>query len=226
MTTRRLDLVPAWVLHTRPFRETSFIVEFFTQEFGRVAAVARGARGKRGRFKGILQPFVPLVISVTGKGELLTLTAAETSGVMLSLPGQSLLSGLYLNELLVRLLHKDDPHAILFDAYADALTRLSEQDVLPTLRKFELLLLSELGYGLSFEEINEAGWYRYDPLQGFLESHEKYEAAMLGAHLLKLAKFELESREVLQTAKRLVRIALHELLGGKPLKTRELFIKP
>jgi len=172
-----------------------------------------------------LQPFVPLVISATGKSELLTLTTAESNAAMAALPGQALLSGMYLNELLIRLLHKDDPHSALFDAYAKTLTALSQGEaLLPTLRTFELFLLSELGYGISFEQVEKDQWYRFDPQQGFLESYKQTPGVFFGEQLLALEKRQFDSADVLQTAKRLVRLALHELLGGKPLKTRELFI--
>src|SRR6185437_10727813 len=117
-------LQPAFVLHTRPYRDTSLLLEIFTPDYGRVSTLARGARGLRSRFKGLLQPFVPLLLSWYGKTELMTLSAAESQGKVLDLTGEKLLCGLYLNELLMRLLHRYDAHPQLYIVYQETLYAL------------------------------------------------------------------------------------------------------
>lgn len=142
-------LEKAFVLHTRPYRDTSLLVDFFTLDAGRVTAVARGARGPKSRLKGLLQPFVPLLINWYGKTELVTLGGADANGASITLNGDVLISGMYLNELLMRLLTRFDPLPHLFEQYNRTIIALSQKQ-LPELclRLFELNLLNELGYGL------------------------------------------------------------------------------
>jgi DNA repair protein RecO (recombination protein O) len=151
MSTRtpaqRRDDVPAFVLHARPYRETSLIVEAFTADHGRVAMVARGAKRARSEMRGLLQAFQPLLLSWYGQAELKTLARAEWRGGMPLPRGSALMCGFYLNELLLKLLAREDPHPRLYAAYEQALAQLAggaEQATL--LRRFELSLLAELGY--------------------------------------------------------------------------------
>src|SRR5262245_46536737 len=120
----RITLQPAFILHARPYRDTSLLVDLLTLNHGRVHAVARSARGMRSRYKGLLQPFVPFLTSWTGKTDLVSLGCIESNGPPYFLEGRSLLSGFYLNELLIRLLHRYDPHPELYKTYQLALTRL------------------------------------------------------------------------------------------------------
>ncbi|MEM8661478.1 MAG: DNA repair protein RecO [Pseudomonadota bacterium] len=156
----RVKLQPSYVLHSRAYRDTSLLVEVFTAEHGRIGLVARGARRKsrNGSPAALLQPFAPMLLGFTGRGELKTLTATETAGRPQILVGERLYSGLYLNELLVRLLHRHDAHPKLFAAYGDALNGLaSSGEIDGVLRQFELILISELGYGFELDVDGQTG---------------------------------------------------------------------
>jgi recombinational DNA repair protein (RecF pathway) len=145
----RRDDQPAFVLHTYPYRETSVIVEAFTAEYGRVAVVARGARRPRSDLRGVLQAFQPLLLSWSGQAELKTLVKAEWRGGLPRIGGSALLCGFYLNELLLKLLAREDPHPRVYASYEAALAELAAgSEEAPVLRRFELLLLAELGYAL------------------------------------------------------------------------------
>ena len=150
---QRRDDEPAFVLHAYPYRETSLIVEAFTPNYGRVGMVARGARRPRSETRGLLQAFQPLTLSWAGTGELKTLMKAEWRGGMPLPGGSALLAGFYVNELLMKLLPREDAHPALFDEYAAALAALTERPVpaeqAAVLRRFEVRLLAELGYALA-----------------------------------------------------------------------------
>ena len=150
---QRRDDEPAFVLHAYPYRETSLIVEAFTPNYGRVAMVARGAKRPRSETRGLLQAFQPLTLSWAGTGELKTLMKAEWRGGMPLPGGSALLAGFYVNELVLKLLPREDAHPVLFDEYAAALAALTERPVpaeqAAVLRRFEVRLLAELGYALA-----------------------------------------------------------------------------
>src|SRR5258706_1248230 len=147
MSKRRAEHEPGFVLHTYPYKETSLIVEAFTRSFGRVALLARGARRPRSAMRGVLLSFHPLRLSWTASAELGTLLNAEWSGGHLGLAGGGLMCGFYVNELILRLLPREDPHEALYDFYRQSLGALSGgEDQAPVLRAFERRLLSELGY--------------------------------------------------------------------------------
>lgn len=238
MTRHMVRLEPAYVLHTRAYRDTSLLIDFFTHQHGRIHAVAKGARGARSRYKGLLQPFVPLLISWSGQGELHTLCDAETQNGAYYFPGDKLLTGLYLNELLVRVLHRHDSHPDLYETYHQTLQKLSlqlsEQIIL---RIFEKKLLHELGYALPLTNESRTGipiesekYYRYEPGHGFdalINEHYINDNAMIfsGRCLLALQHEEFSEQEILHETKRLMRLALAPLLGAKPIKSRELFFK-
>lgn len=232
-----ITLQPAYILHTRPYRDTSLLLELFVAEHGRFTAVARGARGVRSRFKGLLQPFVPLLISWYGKTDLVTLSAAEPNGKAHGLIGKELLCGIYLNELLVRLLHRHDPHPQLYYAYQEALIALQQgKSQQHTLRHFEKCLLTELGYALQLDREAETDmqvmpekFYYFDPHHGLStcvsESQQTMARHIFSGHsLLALHAGELDHDQVLQDAKRLLRIALGRLLEERPIRSRELFV--
>ena len=152
------DAEPAYVLHTYAFRETSFIVEAYSRNHGRVGLVARGARRPGSSLRGLLLPFQPILISWTGSGELRTLTRAEWDGGYAPLSGQALMCGFYLNELLMRLMAREDAHEALFDRYEAALAELQQTDDQPrVLRAFERVLLKELGYAMTLDRDAETG---------------------------------------------------------------------
>lgn len=228
-----VELTKAFVLHTRPFRNTSLIVELFTKSHGRIAVVARSARGPKSRYQGQLQLFTPMLVSWFGQHELKTLTAAELNGMPLQLNQNPLFCGFYLNELLMRLLHKEDPHSRLFDLYHDTLCRLENNEAIPlVLRFFEKKLLDDLGYGLpltwvakSNAPIRDDQYYQFVPQQGFYlcEENAANQAIFLGAELRAIAEDKLQEMNVLNAAKRLMRMALASVLGEKPLNSRLLF---
>ena len=154
----RQENQPAFVLHSHPFRETSLVLEVFTRQHGRVALVARGARRPRSALRGLLMGFQPLTLSWFGKHELRTLHSAEWQGGQPQLQGRALLCGFYLNELLLNLMVRDDPHEQLFDYYQHTLQRLAhEKDHAAILRCFEKHLLQELGYALLLEHEADSG---------------------------------------------------------------------
>jgi DNA repair protein RecO (recombination protein O) len=227
----RVELEPGYILHHRPFRDTSLLLEAFSRDHGRIGLVARGARGPRSRLKGVLQPFRPLLLSWQLRGELGTLTAAESSGVFATPPagGDALLGLYYLNELLLRLTARSDPHRELFGVYAGAVAALTGgEPVAPVLRRFEKGLLDTLGYGPNLERdaagepIEAETTYRYDPALGLAVCRPDAAGALLGASLRALADDRLEDARALADARRLLRAALDVHLEGRPLKTREL----
>ena len=231
---RRVLLQPAFVIHRRPFRNTSLLVDFFCLDHGRIAAVARGARRGKSRMQALLQPFQPLQISYSGRGELKTLTGAESAGGAKALTGERLFSGFYVNELLSRLLHDHVEHPRLYGVYRETLAALEGAPLLErVLRHFELELLAELGYAVNLisdcrhnEPIEAEKYYRYVPDVGFEEAgREEGELKRIfpGSHLLALSRLELEDPQVATSAKRLLRQALEVHLGGKPLNSRALF---
>lgn len=231
----RVNLQPAYILHSRPYRDSSMLLEVFTAEHGRISVAARGAkrRSRGGSKAALLQPFLPLLVSFSGRGELKSLVAIEAADGALSLRGERLFSGLYLNELLFRLLHRHDPHPRLFSAYSKALAELPVADPVElVLRQFEFTLLAELGYSfevatdcLTGEAMVAGSWYRFQPGQGLtvLEyAGTPGEGAFAGEDLLSIARgeFSIASR---RACKRLLREALAEHLGELPLRSRELF---
>jgi DNA repair protein RecO (recombination protein O) len=228
----RIALQPAFVLHRRPYLNTSLLLEAFGRESGRVGLVARGALNSRSRLKGLLQPFVPLLLSWAGAGELATLTAAEENGPAVALAPARVLAGLYANELLVRLLPRQDPLPELFAAYGALLAELvAAPEPEPALRRFEKRLLAELGYGLTLDReagsgapIVAEGHYRYVLDQGPLPvSQTQMGVSISGRSLLALRDETLSDPSVLKDIKRLTRAALTEHLRGRALKTRDLY---
>ncbi len=226
MSNPVVQLQPAYVLHTRPYRDTSLLIEALTSEHGRVSLVARGVRSARSKQRGLLQLFSPLLISWIGKGDLHTLTSVEQNGAASSLVGERLFSAMYVNELLMRLLHRYDPCTEIYESYALLLQQLmnaeNEQKVL---RLFEKKLLTELGYAFSFDQINENDFYLFDHAHGFTKAQREAAGCFSGSHLLAIARDKLDNREVLLVAKYLMRSAFAPLLGVKPLRSRELFVR-
>jgi DNA repair protein RecO (recombination protein O) len=229
---RRVALQSAFLLHRKPYRDTSLLIEAFSETHGRLGLVARAAR-RRGGPSGLLQPFQPLLLSWSGRGELQTLTAVEPQPPSLSLHGDSLISGFYLNELLMRLLPRHDPHPALYRRYAETLQRLSvsgTDDWL--LRLFERDLLQELGYGLlltheggSGEMVQADARYCYHPEFGPQRRSGKEEPCLSvrGETLLCLALGGEAEQRTRSEAKRLMRTVLAGYLGNRPLASRELF---
>jgi DNA repair protein RecO (recombination protein O) len=218
----RAQLEPAWVLSVRPYRETSALVELFARNAGRIGLVARGVRSGRARQRGLLQPFQPLLVSYSDRGELGTLGAVEPDGAPVALRGEAVFSGWYLNELMLRLLPRRDPHARLFEHYAEAIARLDGEGAAAALRLFEKRLLTELGYGLELPEPVEPGaWYRWDADHG-LRLAEPGPSSYPGTSLRALAREALDTPESLRDARRLMRAALRPHLGDRELRTPEM----
>ncbi|HJV95638.1 MAG TPA: DNA repair protein RecO [Albitalea sp.] len=224
---------PAFVLHHHDYRETSLLLEAFTRHHGRVGLVAKGVRRARSPLRAVLIPFQPLVIGFSGRGELATLTAAEPLAPAPAFSGESLYCGLYLNELLLRLLHRHDPHERLFRVYGETLARLAAAaPPEAALRIFEKRLLEEIGYGLVLdrEVVGQAPLsadlaYRYLPERGPIVavSADDDGIPISGHSLLALAREEFTDAAVLAEAKRLLRALLARQLGTKPLMSRQLF---
>jgi len=236
----RRDAQPAFVLHTYAYRETSLIVEAFTADFGRVAMVARGAKRPRSETRGLLQAFQPVTLSWAGAGELKTLLKAEWGGGLPLPRGAALLCGFYLNELLLKLLAREDPHPALFRDYHDALAALCAAeggaDQGAVLRRFELRLLAELGYALPLTQdadtgaaIDPAARYHYH--FGFgpraLDARTAREPGaryprILGATLLGLAANSLPDAQTTAEAKRLMRDVLDHYLEERRIFSRRV----
>ncbi|OAI50030.1 hypothetical protein AYO45_00170 [Gammaproteobacteria bacterium SCGC AG-212-F23] len=225
----RISLQPAFVLHQRAYRETSLLLDVFSRDHGRVSLIARGVRKANSRWRSLLQPFIPLLISWQGKTELMTLNGVEPTGGLLAPQKNALLSGFYLNELLVRLLHKHDPHPKLYDCYHQTLQALASRPLESTLRLFEKNLLEEIGYGLQFgHTIEVEQYYHYHPEEGFKPCIEQdmivSKRVFSGKSLQAFAAEIFEDETCLKDAKRLIRLALRPLLGEQPLYSRQLFI--
>lgn len=224
---------PAYVLHHHDYGETSLLLEMFTRRHGRLGVVAKGARRARSPLRAALIPFQPLVMGFSGRGDLPTLTAAEPAGAAPVISGEALFCGLYLNELLLRLLHRHDPHERLFESYSETLGRLGDgRDTEATLRVFEKRLLEDIGFGLVLDHDAQDGSpiksgqpYRYLPERGPVPAHaaEGEGIAVHGASLLALAREQLVEETALREVKHLMRALLARHLGERPLTSRGLF---
>ena len=226
---RRAEHQPGYVLHTYAYKETSLIAEVFTRGFGRVALLARGARRPRSAMRGVLLSFHPLRLGWSASSELGNLISAEWSGALQPLAGRALMCGFYLNELLLRLLPREDAHEGLFDAYGEALAGLSASDAFPaTLRRFEKRMLAELGYAPLLEREAASGApvepgrrYVYEPDRGPMpSSHSSSDLSVSGQTLLDLAADEYERPETRDEARTLLRALIGQRLHGQTLHTR------
>jgi DNA repair protein RecO (recombination protein O) len=228
----RVDMEAAFLLHARAYRETSQIVEIFSQEHGRVGLVANGARRPRSRWRGALRPFQPLRVSWSGRGSLYTLRAAEPSSHSLEIFGMALMSAYYMNELLITLMERGDPHPDLFAHYGAALEVLAGDEVPEVvLRRFEVVLLAEIGYGLIVDAdavrqrpLAADKLYEYIPDRGPVpvDSIDAGDLVFTGADLTAIGRGDFGDARQLRNAKRLLRPLLNEALGGKTLRTREV----
>ncbi|RCS30822.1 DNA repair protein RecO [Rhodanobacter denitrificans] len=223
----RIEQQPAYVLHARPYRETSLLLECLTRGHGRLGVVARGVRGERSRLRRTqLEPFQPLALGLLLRGELATLTAVEGVGMPARLSGDAGLAGLYLNELVVRLTGRQDPHPLLFDAYARTLARLAAGESLAwSLRRFERDLLEAIGYGLqlrhdadSGEAIEPAACYRYVAEQGAVRCVAGSPHALRGSDLLALGRDEMPDSGGLKDLRDMMREVIRFHLGGGELR--------
>lgn len=234
----RIESQPAFILHSRAYRDSSLIIEFLSRDFGRVSGVLKGVRGT-GRSarqrRSVAQPFVPLMIGWSGNTDLKQVIQCEATAAPIALAGERLFSGFYANELLTRLLHPLDENAFWYALYERVLRGLaSSQPADVILRHFELGLLQELGYGIDFSADSRSGapisadaCYVFDPGEGLTavagDAGLAPAALFPGADLLAIAAGHFDDA-ARRSAKRLCRLALAEHLGSRPLKSRELFV--
>lgn len=237
----RVHQQAAFVLLNRPYSESSWIVEMFTREYGRLAIMSKGARRIKSKLKGVLLPFQPLLISWSGKGEIPTLTAAEIDLIDFDLianelAGDALVCGFYCNELVVNLLHRHDPHVDLFDQYIATVVKLSQSEnneqLGMVLRDFERCIIKETGYGISFtkqadgkSDIDLHKHYRFLQGQGFIECNTVDKSAILGRIIRSLSEHDNQQLSTSETtqSKHLMRDILHQQLGYKKILSRDLF---
>jgi DNA repair protein RecO (recombination protein O) len=220
MQRERVTLEPAFVLHHREYRDTSRILDVFSERHGRLTLFARGARGPKSKLASLLMPFRPLLVSWTGRGDAAQLTGAEAHGEPLALPPRQVLPGFYLNELVINLTTRHDPQPQLFEDYARALRRLcAEVQPEPALRVFEKRLLESIGYGLELDVTSDAH-YQYRPSQGLSQVREDAPGAYAGRCLLALREESLDDVQTLDVARRVLRQALDHCLEGRELRTR------
>ncbi len=235
----RVAAQPAYILHARAWRETSLLLEAFTRDFGRVGLVARGVRGPRARLpRSTLEPLQALQLDWSGRGELQTLTAAEFSGVRQSLRGDRLMSAMYVNELMVRLTARDDPHPDLFARYAALLEELATTPSLAwCLRRFERDLLASIGYALQLESTaDDDGTVEPDRIYDYLSEQGPVAAAgsptreavrVRGSALLALAMDAAPpSSEDLAALRRLMRSLIGAQLGRRGLQSWRVLAEP
>jgi DNA repair protein RecO (recombination protein O) len=226
----RWDEEPAYVLHTYPYKETSLIVEMLTQTRGRIATVAKGAKRPTSALRGLIQPFLALQICCSGKGEVKALTKAEWCAGHALVPAHALMAGFYMNELVMKLLPRDDPHAELFNVYAAAVGSLaSSTDAAGALRKFELNLLRILGYGLDLEVCTDTNepiradrTYGWAPERGVISQIQSNAMPVSGAVLLGLAGQRPLSGAHAHEAKHFMRCVLDFHLERRALSSRQM----
>ncbi len=229
----KVELTPAFVLHQRPYRENSALLDIFSEQYGRVSLIAKGINHKKGNKSGLLQLYQPLLVSWIGNGDLYTLTAVEAMSARYILSGDAALCGLYINELIVRLLGSHVAEQNVFDAYQYALLGLHQSDNTEIiLRLFEKRLLCHLGYGLVLDSEYENGrlieqkqQYYYQVDAGLIRWQEGITSPAISGrslqHLVSESDFDQQS---LQEIKRVMRTVIYFYLGGKPLQSRQLFI--
>lgn len=230
----RIDHQTGFLLHSYPWRETSLIAEIFSREYGRVPMAAKGARRAGSLLRGVLMAFQPLDVSWTGKAEIKTLTQASWQGGQALLGGVGLLCGYYLNELLLRLLPREDAHPALFDAYAETLARLAVgQAHAPLLRGFELTLLREIGYAPNLEQdalsgaaLDADSQYEFLVERGAIPAQGRPDSSPVpGRVLLAMAQGDFSAAETLLHAKGLLRRLIQYHLGGQALESRRILME-
>jgi len=227
MKSERIVLTPAFLLHQRAWRETSKLLEVWSREYGRLGLIARGARRPTSPQRSLLQPFTPLLLSWSQRGELGNLIGTESAGAPAMLRGRPLMAAFYMNELLLRLLARQDPHPHLYDVYTHTLNGLAGPNPAGVLRTFEVQLLSAIGYGLNLTTTPEGAAveadddYLYDldagprPAQG----RKGPGVPIRGRSLLALHGGALDDADDLKAVKRLLAAALERHLDGRALKT-------
>ena len=228
---QRIQNEPAWLLHHRPFRDSSQILDILSLDQGRLAVVAKGSRGAKSKLRGILRPFLPLQLSWFIRSDLGTLTGAEMNGAPLSLSGEALLSGYYANELILKLLHRHDPQPEIFAAYSRTIERLAGgKEVAAYLRQFEIELLRILGYALNLDHDTETTeplrpqqQYEYRVEQGLVPVSDRDGPMVFrGAEIDAIRNQQFADPAVLKNAGSLLRNVIAYHLDGKELKSRKV----
>ncbi|MBA04117.1 MAG: DNA repair protein RecO [Gammaproteobacteria bacterium] len=222
-----LQIQNGYVLHRRAYRETSLLIDFFTRDHGRVSGVANGVRRKS---KQPIEPFTYTIFSWKERSGLSLITNHEIVQRN-DLSGRHLYAGMYVNEIVCRTIPVNDPVSSVFDAYEKVMESLGMlKPIEPSLRVFELSLLQELGYGLTFDVDAKSGskvkgdcFYLFVPNLGFELADKKSEGSILGSHLLSIASKDFTDRIVRRTAKQILRQAFMPLLGVKPLVSKSFF---
>lgn len=229
MSTRIAEI--AYMLHAVPYRETSLIVDLFSREHGRIGAIAKGAKRRNSALRGVLSQFQPLNVGWTGRNELRNLVSAEWAGGQIAPTGDALICAFYMNELVVRLLPREDAHPALFDAYSTTLAELAGGEPIDdSLRRFEWALLRDTGYAPDLIEdaarrpIAGDRSYCWQPGSGFTLTDEAPESSISGRTLLDLASGRFGSPASRLQAKYLTRSILSHHLDGAPLATRQILI--
>ncbi len=227
-----VDMQPAFILHARAWRESSQILEVFCRDHGRIGVVARGARRARSRWAGHLRAFLPLSMSWSGRGGLCTLRSAEPTARSLEVTGMRLMAGFYLNELIMKFLERGDAHPELFAWYVQTLEQLAQDhDTEAVLRRFEVTLLREVGYGLNLthdavdhQPLDPEQTYQFVIEQGAVPvgAGQSGQLVFSGADILAIGSGVYSDQRKLHSAKRLLRVVLDHYLGGRPLKTRQV----
>jgi DNA repair protein RecO (recombination protein O) len=229
---------PAYILHKRPYRETSQILDIFSRNHGRLSLISKGSRSPRSRTSGILQPVRPLLLSWYGRGELPSLRSVDVADAKPPhLSGKALISAMYLNELMVILLHRNDVHEALFSEYHETLYALQQAARLEVvLRNFEKNLLEQIGFGLNLVHDADSGepvmadrHYAYYFEHGPVQCQPDYRGqnpVISGLSLLAFSRGELESARAIAEIKQLTRFVINNHLGNRKLKSRELFRSP
>ena len=238
--SRIIEMQPAYLLHSRPFRDSSLILDFLTPDYGRLSAISRGGRGAGSKSKSLLQPFTPVHISLSGKSELKTLRSVELRGGPVSLKGEKLFSALYMNEIIVRLFQSHEADPEFFVNYEEALANLAANQVAePVLRHFELSLLDTLGYGIDFtseahshDPVVPECWYYFQEESGFILVQDisvvsgnggAGEGIFRGIDLIHIHNRDFSDAETRKVAKSILRGILNNHLGAAPLRSRSLF---
>lgn len=217
----------AYLLHSRPFQDDKVICELLTQEQGKVPVVAYQGKSAKSNKRALLQPFTPIMVTIKGKSQLKTASRIEAAGKSSLLTGNFLYSGMYLNELQVKLLGEYIPVPDLFKQYKSAISALDQQQTIePILRQFENSLLEELGFGIDYSVLTsfEEPVCQYVPEQGFVPVNIKSKAPVLNvSHLLAIWHGHIDNTEVLYHYKLLMRQIIRHLLAGKTLNSRQFF---
>ncbi len=228
MARERIIDQPAFLLHSVPWSETSLVLDLLTRDHGRIAAVAKGARRPRSALRAVLLQFQPLTVGWTGRSDLHTLVAAEWQGGLEAPRGYRLMCAFYLNELLMRLMARDDAHPAVFDGYRQALGEMSRGLPLDdVLRRFEWLLLRETGWApdtvrdAADRPIDASLNYAWMPAEGFFVS-EPGDHTVQGDTLLSIADQQYHSEHVRLQARQLTRRILNHHLEGQALSTRRI----